>query len=125
MLVAPSAAGAQSTCPPDAEGSRALIDGYMSAESFSQHRDSIGMAGLTPFHARVLTDATDLPACQRFVSQFGAFGSHPHWYWSAYKVGTFYVLAWRYVNAGGGFGIGLTPWIILDQNFAQVGGFAT
>jgi hypothetical protein len=125
LLGAPSAAAAQSTCPPDHQASRALVNGYMTGENFVRHRQSIGVAGLTPADVRILADATDLSACQRFVSQFGAFGSHPNWYWSAYRVGDHYIIAWRYVSTDGSLRIGLTPWVILDQNFVQVGGFAS
>lgn len=63
--------------------------------------------------------------CQRLVAQFGAYGTHPHWYWSAYRIRDYYFVAWRFVNTDGGFRVGLTPMLIFDQDFVQVGGFAS
>lgn len=63
--------------------------------------------------------------CQRLVAQFGVSGSHPHWRWSAYRVGPYYLVAWRYEPSEGTIRLGLTPWIIVDDNLVQYGGFAS
>jgi hypothetical protein len=116
---------AQSTCPPDHPASRAWIEGYLVHANFAAHRDSLGIGGLGTSEVRLLTDSADLVACQWLVSTFGAYGSHPNWYWSAYRVGSYYAVAWRYVNTNGGIRIGLTPMLIFDTQFRQVGGFAS
>lgn len=116
---------AQTTCPPDAPASRAWVDGYLRHSNFVAHRDSLGIHGLQPADVRLLTDTQDLSACQWMNATFGTHGSHPNWYWSAYQVGSYYVIAWRYVSTDGGISFGLTPMLIFDAQFRQVGGFAS
>lgn len=122
----PASAGAQTACAPDHPAGRARVHGYLTQDNFADHRRSLGIDGYTPAAARPLVDSTDAAVCERLlVPIFQEHRNHPNWKWSAYQVGSYYFLTWRYVNTNGGFRIGISPWFIFDRNFVQVGGFGS
>jgi hypothetical protein len=124
LTALPSGLFGQSTCPPDHPAGRAWVNGYLTGD-FGEHRRTLALDGVPTSEVRALSDVTDLAMCQRLVAQFGAYGTHPNWYWSAYRVRDYYFVAWRFVNTNGGLRVGLAPMLIFDQNFVQVGGFAS
>lgn len=125
LLSASPAEVKQSTCPAPDEVAhrRAMI--YLTHPGYAEDRQPLGLDGYPPAQVRVLTDATDLAMCQRLVAQFGVSGSHPNWHWSAYKIGSYYLVSWRWESTDGSMRLGLTPWIIVDENLSQYGGFAS
>jgi hypothetical protein len=121
----PSERAAQSTCPPDHHTVRARVTTYLTHPGFAEHRQSLGLHEFPPSSARVLTDTADAATCQRLVARFGTHASQPNWRWTAYAMGDYYLISWRYVNTDGGIRIGLNPWILVDGDLREVARFAS
>ena len=123
MIVATSSLP-QGSCPADHPDSHTLSERFLSRSAYTQDRQELGLTSYTPVQVRVLTDPSDTAVCQHFVSLFGASGTNPEWFWTAYEVGGYYLVAFRRPPPAEGFRLAFTPLHVFDKSFAHVRSFA-
>lgn len=113
LTVPASKAVAQAQCPPDDPRSRALVERFVTRDELLSERVVLGVPqSITTSDIRVLSTATDSDACQRLKA---LIGPKPEWVWSAYRVGSFYFVAFRRISQGT-LRIGFAPLLVFDQN---------
>ena len=123
-LAQPSHIPVQTGCPVADSQTRAVVDRFQAHSAYASDRVAVGTGSVTADQIRVLNSWVDAAACKRFVGIFGASDSNPRWRWSAYRVGTRYFVAFRYVDQPGKQRLGYKPLFIYDSGFNQVGAFA-
>ncbi|HSU15616.1 hypothetical protein [Longimicrobium sp.] len=121
MVAAAGRAGAQSSCPPDDTGSRALVERFFTRDAFRAARESLGYtAAVSSGQIRLLAGTADEVVCSRIAAQAGASGAQAEWRWTAYQVGGYFFVAYRHVAASGSLWMGFTPLYVLNANLAFV-----
>ncbi len=120
-LPAPARTSIPITCPTNAEGPREVVERFMVRSTFAAVRDSLAMTGKGLSDLRPLNDTVDAHVCQRLTQMFGTPVQNPDWRWSAYQIGSYYMVAFRRVReAGSPKRIGWSPLYVLDINFNPV-----
>lgn len=120
--ITPQAARAQTTCPPDGQGSRAIVERFLARPGFGPDRAQLSLAGATMSNVRVLTDASDAAACQSLSTAVGATSAGPNWRVTFYRVGNYYFVAFRRSETANTRWLGFVPLYIFDTAFNQVNG---
>jgi hypothetical protein len=115
----------QTICPAEQRTARRRVDVFLTHADFAEDQQRLGIHGLSPAQARVLNDSTDLAMCRRLVARFGPSDGHPNWQWTAYEMGSVYLVSWWYVRTDGGIRIGRTPWLIVDEQVNDLLRFAS
>jgi hypothetical protein len=114
----PSNVQPTTSCPADHPDSRELVNRFLSLSGFAADRTELGLGGVSPASARVLSDASDA-VCDQFKSQIDASGT-TGWDWTAYEVGSYYFVAFR--RTDGELHLGHVPLYIFTTNMQQVRG---
>jgi hypothetical protein len=121
LFAAPAHPSVPTVCPADEEGPRAVVERLLVRSTFAAVRDSLALTGKGPADLRPLRDAVDAHACQRLTEMFGTSAQNPEWQWSAYQVGSYYMVAFRRVpHAGTPKRLGWSPLYVLDGSFNPV-----
>jgi hypothetical protein len=123
-LTQPSTSSLQTNCPADDPLTRELVERFQTRPAFAQDRTSLGTAGVPLDQITVLSGKFNALPCSHFTTLFGASGVNPRWRWAAYRVGSHYFVAFRFMPPAGTQRLGATPLFIYDSSLKQVGAFA-
>jgi hypothetical protein len=110
----PPAAAAQAGCPADHPISRALTGRFLTMPAYAEDRQASGTSSYMPTQVRLLTTDADAAVCQHLAA---FVQPKPGWEWSAYQVGSVYLVAFRHVQTDGGYHMEFLPLAVLDANF--------
>jgi hypothetical protein len=95
LAAAPVAAHAEvPVCPPEHPMARRMAEKMLTSEGLARERTESGVSEVSTSQIRLLTDAADGGICQRLNALLGASGTYAEWRWTAYRVGTFYFIAY-------------------------------
>jgi hypothetical protein len=125
-LRAPHTMSAQSTCPGEANGSRAKVVQFLTSPNTHAYRQQYGMGSVDPTHLVLLTDTGNLAACERLRSTVhpGQSGRYPTTS-SYYYADGFYFVSVVWVVPAGRIWTAFSPLIVFRGDFSYVNGFAT
>lgn len=124
LLLTSRAAGGQTTvCPPEHPFARRIAEKMLTSPGLAREREETGIDTLGTGDLRLLTDSRDAATCLRLNGLLGASGRYPEWRWTAYQVGTFYLISYRRLTPDGKMPHHF-PLMILDANLNQLNIFA-
>ncbi|HEX8362421.1 MAG TPA: hypothetical protein VF613_20040 [Longimicrobium sp.] len=122
LMISPGHSQPTLGCPADDPRTRAVAERFLTRRSYAAYRDTLVLAESTKTDLRPLVSGVDDAACQRLLEKFGP-PAGPDWIWSGYRLGGYYIIAYRRVLAPGRLRLGWSPLYILDLNFNGVSAF--
>ena len=118
-------AAAQSTCPPEANETRAKVIRFLTSERHAAFRQQYGITGVNAANVVLLTDAANSAACQqlRGMVKPGQSGRYPT-VASYYYADGFYFVPVVWVIPAGRIWTAYSPLFVFRSDFSYVDAFA-
>jgi hypothetical protein len=115
----------QSSCPPEAAGTRAKVARFLTSADFTDERQTFGVGAANPTGVVLLTDASHAAICEQLRAMVGQpqGGRYPK-VPSYYSVDGFYFVSFSTVVPQGRMWLGFAPLVVLRSDFTYLGTFA-